>query len=1124
MNRRLSRVVATLVALSAAGGLVAGEAVILRNDRFTVPAVVADELHVERPVPAADGDARVKVAAERIAGGRDAVRAAARDLLASGAATRVAPVLYLHGQVGDPTFRATATRQIVLTTAAGVDATTLARDHGLRLVSPIEGSPGSWLAEPVSADIYAPLDAVAALGRDARAALAWPLLNLPMASRYDPNDPIYQGLFSRSPDVYLGPPGYLWHFDVAFPGIRVQEVWDTYKGEGINVAITDTGIQTDHPDLAANMRSSLSYDYFYNDGDPRPADVNDNHGTAVAGVAVAVGDNDLGGVGVAFKSSLVASKVMRSTPRYGNPSDVATDLQLRSAMRLGQGGASYAWIHVNNNSWGLSDDGARYGGPGPLMTLGLQEATINGRGGFGTVFVWAAGNGGHGNPNGAWPGGWQDCSGFDGYINRYTIGVGAYMPSTPGNAIKWTAGPGAASESGPNLSISAPGWAIGTVDRTGDNGYIVDDPLPLPPPSDFNGDNVVVATPTNQDPPIFTPPGGIFDTHPPALPFENGDYSTGFSGTSFAAAIVSGTASLMLQARPQLSWRDVRQIMWHRGQDLVGALDPGPINLLPHDPWGQWIPNAAGLQYNNWYGFGGVDVGRFVFGGTGAAANMDAATARDEPGARRWPLLPPLTANPVIYDETIPLPTVPPDRAAIYDAPENPPNQDLVPDGRPAPNVPPTRVCTIPLNFNDVSVCPIPAPARFRIEAVELTVRLSDVGITSYPPGFDPLGATGGFDWGDYQFFLTSPDGTTSFLGRQRPGGAIPEGGTWEWTFTALTHANEANVNGVWYLQILDERNNVAPDFILDQVFGNPPQARVERVGVKVYGHQTYEQPGLSALSRPAVASGSGSQTVELTGSGFAISQGRVGVTTAYWDPDGLAGPTAPVELPTTFINGTRVRVTIPEALIPTASPGSAYLTLANPAIVVGRAGGIDDFDTPNVLLPTNNPAGTDRYMKRCPDADEKEIRYSRPPVVAPIADIYLTSGGAFSFSVSVTDADAEAGLPVAPATPETVSVSLVSFNPYFVTPASFVVGGPVGPFAGVGSGVYTITGSTTGSNSGFAYIELRATDGVITTVRPFRVVIPSDEDGSGCAGGMGLALLGVPLGVWLIRRRRRSA
>jgi len=52
--------------------------------------------------------------------------------------------------------------------------------------------------------------------------------------------------------------------------------------------------------------------------------------------------------------------------------------------------------------------------------------------------------------------------------------------------------------------------------------------------------------------------------------------------------------------------------------------------------------------------------------------------------------------------------------------------------------------------------------------------------------------------------------------------------------------------------------------------------------------------------------------------------------------------------------------------------------------------------------------------------------------------------------------------------------------------------------------------------------VQVTATDGVLTATRTFRVVIQTDKDGSGCGGGMGLALLGIPLVAWLIRRRRR--
>ncbi len=73
-------------------------------------------------------------------------------------------------------------------------------------------------------------------------------------------------------------------------------------GSGVKVAVIDTGINYDHPDLIGNYKGG--YDFFYNDSDP----MDDNgHGTHVAGT-IGAKLNAVGVVGVAPEVSLYAVK------------------------------------------------------------------------------------------------------------------------------------------------------------------------------------------------------------------------------------------------------------------------------------------------------------------------------------------------------------------------------------------------------------------------------------------------------------------------------------------------------------------------------------------------------------------------------------------------------------------------------------------------------------------------------------------------------------------------------------------------------------------------------------------------------------------------------------------------
>jgi len=49
--------------------------------------------------------------------------------------------------------------------------------------------------------------------------------------------------------------------------------------------------------------------------------------------------------------------------------------------------------HIFTNSWGPFDDGKRYEGAGPLLRAAMEQSVKQGRGGKGTIYVWAGGNG-----------------------------------------------------------------------------------------------------------------------------------------------------------------------------------------------------------------------------------------------------------------------------------------------------------------------------------------------------------------------------------------------------------------------------------------------------------------------------------------------------------------------------------------------------------------------------------------------------------------------------------------------------------------------------------------------------------------------------------------------------------
>jgi len=109
-----------------------------------------------------------------------------------------------------------------------------------------------------------------------------------------PNDPYYS---------------YQWHFHSSDEGgIDMEPAWDIATGNGVVVAVLDTGIRVGS-DLA-NTKFVPGYDFINDDNDP----VDDNgHGTHVAGTIAQSTNNDEGVAGVAFDVYLMPVKVLDRT-------------------------------------------------------------------------------------------------------------------------------------------------------------------------------------------------------------------------------------------------------------------------------------------------------------------------------------------------------------------------------------------------------------------------------------------------------------------------------------------------------------------------------------------------------------------------------------------------------------------------------------------------------------------------------------------------------------------------------------------------------------------------------------------------------------------------------------------
>jgi subtilisin family serine protease len=90
--------------------------------------------------------------------------------------------------------------------------------------------------------------------------------------------------------------------------IRAEEAWTSATGEGVLVAVVDTGIDLDHPDLVANI-ASPGADFVDTKKSDGGQDEN-GHGTHVAGIIGAVTGNGTGVAGVAPDAGLLPVRVL----------------------------------------------------------------------------------------------------------------------------------------------------------------------------------------------------------------------------------------------------------------------------------------------------------------------------------------------------------------------------------------------------------------------------------------------------------------------------------------------------------------------------------------------------------------------------------------------------------------------------------------------------------------------------------------------------------------------------------------------------------------------------------------------------------------------------------------------
>ncbi|MCX6357663.1 MAG: S8 family serine peptidase [Candidatus Aureabacteria bacterium] len=334
------------------------------------------------------------------------------------------------------------------------------------------------------------------------------------STRFVPNDPYFPNQ---------------WHLcsigqGRALPGQDVDAcaAWDITRGDpNVIIAVIDDGFDLTHEDLSP-LTFVPGWDFWDNDSDPSAVIDNDDfHGTAVAGVAAANGNNGTGLTGIA-----PGCRVMPIRLVAGETSDEQDASAIQWAAEHG------AWII--SNSWGPPDGNPLFTGdevvyPLPdIVRAAIDYAADQGRGGKGCCIFWAAGNG-------------NEPVDYDGYASyEKVVAVGACNDQGIRSYY---------SDYGPGLDLCAPSdggksTGIWTTDLMGVKGYNPGNPV--------HGDAA-------------------------------GNYANDFGGTSSAAPLAAGIAALILSREPDLTRSEVTERLMATADriDPTG----GNYDLSGHSMW-----------------------------------------------------------------------------------------------------------------------------------------------------------------------------------------------------------------------------------------------------------------------------------------------------------------------------------------------------------------------------------------------------------------------------------------------------------------------------------------------------------------------------------------------------------
>ncbi len=408
------------------------------------------------------------------------------------------------------------------------------------------------------------------------------------------------------------------------------------KGQGVRVLVIDSGVDLQHEDLKDNADYGMSWNFVTQSSDPDPLRTGEPsaHGTNVAGI-IGAAQNGKGVMGIAPRVKLGGVALILS----GN-----SNVQTYGNFIASYGGAAWSSkADVINGSYAAGAIAQRYSLTSSATLAGVQSLKTL-RGAKGIVFVKAA----------------STAYGSDGTACRPLVGI--YSCINPANdntalepnvivttALNAKGQAASYSGAGPVVWITGMGGEYGDLGRYGEASRGATTPAaaaddgPTLFTTDIQGCSGGYSQTANPQPdnPFMR---GTSELTPGVMDNPNCDYSQ-INGTSAAAATITGVVALMLSANPNLTWRDVRDILRLSARAVDMGYEKRARNLTPNStlPYNArfdltanrlvnetgdkndiapgstkvpvelgWVRNGAGLTYSNWYGFGVPDAAKAV--------------------------------------------------------------------------------------------------------------------------------------------------------------------------------------------------------------------------------------------------------------------------------------------------------------------------------------------------------------------------------------------------------------------------------------------------------------------------------------------------------------------------------